>query len=472
MLFPSEIFIFAFLPIVIVVYYALLRRNIKLKNIWLLIASLIFYAWGEPVYVFLMIGVILFNYLFGLVIEHAKKSQGAVCRVVLIITVLVNVGILGWYKYAHFVFSEINRVFRCDITLADNIVLPIGISFFTFQAMSYVFDVYRGEVTASYNPLDVGLYVAFFPQLIAGPIVRYNTVSNQINNRRESVSLFSQGVVRFLKGLVKKVIIANNMAIVADAVWRLLIGDRLEASVALAWLGAISYTLQIYYDFSGYSDMAIGLGKMFGFEFQENFKHPYTAGSVTDFWRRWHISLSGWLRDYIYIPLGGNRLSILVTVRNMFVVWIITGIWHGANWTFLVWGMMYFVVLVIEKMSDSAHGSRPWWGHLYTLFIVNIGWVIFRADSLSDAFIFVKGMFGGGSGLFIDSSCLAYIRQNALYYALAVVGCVPVLDYMESKYRDSVTWNIVYTVALGASAFVAVSFIINNAYSPFIYFNF
>lgn len=471
MLFPSEIFILAFLPVVVVLYYTLLRKSVKLKNIWLLIASLIFYAWGEPVYVFLMIGVILVDYLAGYLVALSENNE-TIRKCILVVTVIVNVCILGWFKYAHFIFSEINRVTGSNITIAENVMLPIGISFFTFQAMSYVFDVYQGKVMATRDPLKVGLYVSFFPQLIAGPIVRYNSIEDQISNRSESLALFSDGVVRFLKGLVKKVIVANNMAIVADAVWGLIIGDRLEASVALAWLGAISYTLQIYFDFSGYSDMAIGLGKMFGFEFNENFDHPYIAGSVTDFWRKWHISLTGWFRDYVYIPLGGSRVGKRRLVFNLFVVWLLTGIWHGANWTFLVWGMLHFLVSVVERLLRVKSGRRPWWGHVYTLLVVCIGWVIFRSDSLTDAMIYIKGMLGAGSGAICDRSVVAFLKQNALYYSLAIVGCFPTLNILEERFGEKIIWNVAYAVSLGVAVLVAISFIINNAYSPFIYFNF
>ena len=472
MLFPSEIFILAFLPLVVVVYYALLRKSSALKNIWLLICSLVFYAWGEPLYVFLMIGVILLDYLAGYLLGYVYKNNGTIRRCILVVTIVVNVCILGWFKYAHFVFSEINRLFGSNIQIARDVVLPIGISFFTFQAMSYVFDIYQGRVHATRNPLKVGLYVSFFPQLIAGPIVRYSTIEEQIDKRTESLTVFSDGVVRFLKGLLKKVLIANNMAIVADAVWGLIVGDRLEASVALAWLGAISYMIQIYFDFSGYSDMAIGLGKRFGFEFMENFNHPYMAGSLTGFWKRWHISLTGWFRDYVYIPLGGSRVGRCRLVFNVFVVWLLTGIWHGANWTFLVWGMLHFAIMITEKMLIVRDEKRPWWGHLYTLIVVCIGWVIFRSDSLTDAFVYIKGMVGIGSGALCDKSVLAFIRQNAIYYILAIIGCFPTLTYLEERYKESKVWNVIFTGILCVSVIIAMSFIINNAYSPFIYFNF
>ncbi|MBQ0028611.1 MAG: MBOAT family protein [Lachnospiraceae bacterium] len=474
MLFPSEEFLFAFLPIVLIVYFGLLRRSVMLKNIWLFIASLAFYAYGEPKYVFLMVIVIAINYLMGLLMQKTTVVTGR--KIILLMTIVVNVGILGWFKYASFIIGEMNRIAKTAVSLPMEIVLPIGISFFTFQAMSYVFDIYKGDVVAEKNPLYVGLYVSLFPQLIAGPIVRYTTVADQIQHRKENMDLFSEGVIRFLKGLVKKVIIANNMAVVADAVWGLIIGDRLEASVALAWIGAISYTLQILFDFSGYSDMAIGLGRMFGFKFEENFNYPYIADCVTDFWRRWHISLSSWFRDYVYIPLGGSKRGIARTVLNLFVVWLLTGIWHGANWTFVVWGLMYFIVLVIEKLLGIRPGKNKFIGHIYTLFVVTLGWVLFRSESLKDAGIYIRGMFGIGSPSVIDSAAIAYLKQNIIYYLLAIVGCVPiprfVTQHIPKKGIMCILYNGMYMLVLGVAVIVAISFIINKAYNPFIYFNF
>lgn len=480
MLFPSEEFLFAFLPVVLVVYYALLRRNVLLKNIWLLLASLMFYAWGEPVYVCLMVAVVAADYLLGLLIDRVAADKTVARRCLLVVTIVANLGVLGWFKYANFIVNEVARVSGGNADGWKDVVLPIGISFFTFQAMSYVFDVYKGEVKAEKNPVYVGLYVSFFPQLIAGPIVRYQTVAKQMRERKESLELFSEGVVRFLKGLIKKVIIANNMAIVADAAWELLIGDRLEASVAMAWLGAISYTLQIFFDFSGYSDMAIGLGRMFGFKFLENFDHPYISGSVTEFWRRWHMSLSSWFKDYVYIPLGGSRKGQGRTIFNLFVVWLLTGIWHGANWTFILWGLLYFIVLTIEKLAKVKPGQSRWWGHIYTMIVVCLAWVVFRSDSVSDAWIYIKATFGAGSGAIIDGAVAAYIKQNAIYYVMALVGCLPVLGRLESYFDDknlenktiSLMWNLLFLGGMGILTLVAVSFIINNAYSPFIYFNF
>ena len=477
MLFPSVEFIFAFLPIVMAVYFLLLRRNALLKNIWLFAASLFFYAFGEGSFILLMLGEILLDYLLALFLNRSQKRWAR--RTLLSIAIISNIGILGIFKYASFVCVDILHLPPDAVGIAADIHLPLGISFFTFQALSYVLDVYMGKVAATGSFLNVGLYVSFFPQLVAGPIVRFTDIADAINNRKESIDGFSSGVVRFLIGLSKKVLIANNMALVADATWKLIIGDRLEASVAMAWLGAISYTLQIYFDFSGYSDMAIGLGKIFGFDFPENFKHPYIATSLTEFWRRWHISLSSWFRDYVYIPLGGSRRGEARTYINLMIVWLLTGIWHGANYTFVVWGLLYGILLMIEKALCAHKALRKQsliqriFGHLYTMIVVTLAWVIFRSDSINDALIYILGMFGRGSGKLVDRVFVAYLKQNICFYIPAIIGCMPILESLEIKFGEK---NPIYNVAFGATVLagfvISVSYIINNGYNPFIYFNF
>ena len=477
MLFPSVEFIFAFLPIVLTVYFILLRRNVLLKNIWLFAASLFFYAFGEGSFILLMLGEILLDYLLALFLNRSQKRWAR--RTLLSIAIISNIGILGIFKYASFVCVDILHLPPDAVGIAADIHLPLGISFFTFQALSYVLDVYMGKVDATDSFLNVGLYVSFFPQLVAGPIVRFTDIADAINNRKESIDGFSSGVVRFLIGLSKKVLIANNMALVADAAWKLIIGDRLEASVAMAWLGAISYTLQIYFDFSGYSDMAIGLGKIFGFDFPENFKHPYIATSLTEFWRRWHISLSSWFRDYVYIPLGGSRRGEARTYINLMIVWLLTGIWHGANYTFVVWGLLYGILLMIEKVLCAHKALRKQsliqriFGHLYTMIVVTLAWVIFRSDSINDAVIYILGMFGRGSGKLVDRVFVAYLKQNICFYIPAIIGCMPILESLELKFGEK---NPIYNVAFGATVLagfvISVSYIINNGYNPFIYFNF
>ena len=477
MLFPSVEFIFAFLPIVLTVYFILPRRNVLLKNIWLFAASLFFYAFGEGSFILLMLGEILLDYLLALFLNRSQKRWAR--RTLLSIAIISNIGILGIFKYASFVCADILHLPPDAVGIAADIHLPLGISFFTFQALSYVLDVYMGKVAATGSFLNVGLYVSFFPQLVAGPIVRYTDIADAINNRKESIDGFSSGVVRFLIGLSKKVLIANNMALVADAAWKLIIGDRLEASVAMAWLGAISYTLQIYFDFSGYSDMAIGLGKIFGFDFPENFKHPYIATSLTEFWRRWHISLSSWFRDYVYIPLGGSRRGEARTYINLMIVWLLTGIWHGANYTFVVWGLLYGILLMIEKVICAHKAIRKQSliqriaGRIYTMIVVTLAWVIFRSDSINDAVIYILGMFGRGSGKLVDRVFIAYLKQNICFYIPAIIGCMPILESLEIKFGEK---NPIYNVAFGATVLagfvISVSYIINNGYNPFIYFNF
>ena len=352
MLFSSSTFLFAFLPIVIFIYYVFLRNHRNLQNIFLLIASLIFYAWGEVAFVFVMMLSIIANYFFGLFVSRAKNTNKK--KLPLVLSIVFNLSILFVFKYLVFTLTNINALFGANLAI-PNIALPIGISFFTFQAMSYVIDVYRGE-EAQKSILNVGLYISFFPQLIAGPIVRYKTVAYQILHRKESFDDFSSGVCRFIIGMGKKVLLANSLAVVADAAFD---GDIANTSASFAWLGAIAYTMQIFFDFSGYSDMAIGLGKMFGFKFLENFDYPYISGSITEFWRRWHISLGSWFRDYVYFPLGGSRVkSKGRLIFNLFVVWLLTGIWHGANWTFIIWGLMYFVLLVIEKLTGMHKSAK------------------------------------------------------------------------------------------------------------------
>lgn len=469
MLFPSEVFLFVFLPVVIAVYYVFLRKTKMLKNVFLLIASLFFYAWGEPVYVYLMIGSIAFNWLMGILIDRFRETRWAAV-LLLILLVAVNIGVLGWYKYSEFTVLQINRFLHTDIPVPV-VALPIGISFFTFQAMSYVIDVYRKRGKVQKNPLNVGLYISLFPQLIAGPIVRYETIAEQIEHRVENFQDFSAGITRFCVGLAKKVLIANNMALIADNAFGLIINNEFQGSVGMAWLGAVAYTFQIFFDFSGYSDMAIGLGKMFGFAFEENFRYPYISKNVSEFWRRWHISMQTWFRDYVYFPLGGSRVSLPRNIFNLFVVWLLTGIWHGANWTFMVWGLMYFVILTFEKLTGLAK-KEYWWGHIYTMVLVIIGWVIFRSTGTGTAVLYIKAMFGIGAKGLLDKAVWAYIAQNWIYFIFALIGSVPFVPWIDHKLKESRLWQTVYAVGIVICLVVSVSFISNNAYNPFIYFNF
>lgn len=395
MLFSSEIFLFVFLPCTLFVYYVLLHKSRQLQNIFLALISLFFYAWGEPYFVLIMLGSILCNWWFAIMVDR-HRDDATYVRLIITGMLVVNLGIMFVFKYLMFTLENVNILLGSGISV-PTIALPIGLSFFTFQAISYVIDVYRQNGEVQKNPMNVALYISFFPQLIAGPIVRYQTVAEQIKNRKETVADFSEGCTRFILGLSKKVLLSNNFALIADAAF-----TEGELTLHFAWVGAIAYTLQIYYDFSGYSDMAIGLGKMFGFHFLENFDYPYVSKSISEFWRRWHISLGSWFRDYVYFPLGGSRVkSKTRLVFNLFVVWFLTGIWHGANWTFIVWGLMYFILIALEKLTrfEKKLGVL---GHVYSMFFVVIGWVIFRAENIGQAVQYIATMLdfsGGGTNL-------------------------------------------------------------------------
>lgn len=464
MLFSSTTFLFFFLPIVLIIYYNPFVQNRMFQNVFLLLASVIFYAWGEPVYVILMLLSVSVNYLLGIFVENFRDTPYR--KMPIVIATIFNIGILFLFKYLGF-FCQNLMLISGKSWEVHTIVLPLGISFYTFQAMSYVLDVYwkRGEVQR--NPLNVGLYITFFPQLIAGPIVRYETIAWELENRREDVEGFAQGMMRFAWGLAKKVLIANNAAILADACF----ANVASLSAGAAWIGAVSYMIQIYFDFSGYSDMAIGLGRMFGFHFLENFNYPYMAVSIRDFWRRWHISLSGWFRDYIYIPLGGSRVNKRRMIFNLFLVWALTGIWHGASWNFVLWGMFYFVLILVERLTGFPEKLGKF-GHLYALFFVLIGWVLFRAENVEQAVLYLGAMAGGnGLGIWRDNF-ESLPLGNLIFVAIGVLGSTPLLSKLEMKNRDKIWWNIVYGVMTVAIFVLAVSAVVNTSYNPFIYFNF
>lgn len=468
MLFSTTTFLFLFLPVVLLLYYnPITKRSRKLGNIILMLSSLFFYAWGEPILVFVMIFSIFANWLFGYMVNKFSDTNKSRAKFFLISAVIFDIGILFIFKYLTFTLKNINLIFNTDINTL-NITLPIGISFFTFQAMSYVIDVYRKHGEAQKNIINVALYISFFPQLIAGPIVRYETVAHQIQNREENVKDFCDGVCRFIIGLSKKIIIANNLALVADNAF-----GQDNLSVAMAWLGAIAYTLQIFFDFSGYSDMAIGLGKMFGFHFLENFNYPYISKSITEFWRRWHISLGTWFRDYVYFPLGGSRVKTKSRlIFNLFVVWILTGIWHGANWTFLAWGFLYFVLLSIEKLTGFTK-KIGFAGHIYAMLFVILGWVFFRADSIGDAGSYISAMFGLSGAKLYDSNFLMYISYYKVYLIAGILCSFPILSFIKNKIHFSKKASAVITVITLIALFVfSLSFMIKGAYNPFIYFNF
>ena len=475
MIFSSLLFIFCFLPLVTAVYYILKPFPIIVRNVWLLLASLFFYAWGEPKFVFVMMLFILLNYGFGYGLDVADRASVRKC--LLAVAVVCNLSLLFIYKYLDFTIETINRVFPDSLTVRG-MRLPIGISFFTFQSVSYVVDVYRKKSSAQKNPLNVGLYIAFFPQLIAGPIVRYESIAEQIKMRKESLDLYGEGVYRFLQGLLKKILLANVCGQLADPIFAEVANGN-PLSFCMAWLGAIAYLFQIYYDFSGYSDMAIGLGKMFGFTFEENFNYPYYASSVTDLWRRWHISLGRWFRDYVYIPLGGSRGSKARTTFNLFVVWSLTGVWHGANWTYLFWGLCFFVLLTFEKVTKIPEKleGRPVGGFFYRILTVlsfQIGMIFFRSPSLSKAFVYLRYMCKAGGNAWSEPAAVQYLHENWIYLVIAALLSVPLIPWIKTKLHleDRTGFQVARAVTYILLFLYAMSFLVINFYNPFIYFNF
>ncbi|TXC90952.1 MBOAT family protein [Metabacillus litoralis] len=472
MVFSNLVFLFLFLPIVLTVYFISPHR---LRNSILLIASLFFYAWGEPKYVALMLFSVFMNYLLGLLVEVATSKRRK--KLILSLAVIGNLVMLGFFKYMNFLVANLNALFNLSIEM-EPIPLPIGISFFTFQAMSYVIDVYRRDAPAQRNLLDLSLYIALFPQLIAGPIVRYNTVADQIKKRITSFSKFSEGVSRFILGLAKKVLIANPLGGVADEIFSM---PAESLSTGTAWIGIIAYTLQIYFDFSGYSDMAIGLGKMFGFDFEENFNYPYISRSISEFWRRWHISLGTWFKDYLYIPLGGNRVSTFKIYRNLLIVWTITGFWHGASWTFMAWGFYYGIIISLEKLGLEKLIKSLWrpFQHLYVILIFIIGWVFFRADNFSYSFDYLRIMFGAGEVL-ISQETLLYMADYWIVLLLGVLFSMPIYPFISKAIQKFTMRNkglqfvkdILSTFMYLVLMIVIAMYLVNSTYNPFIYFRF
>lgn len=481
MVFSSIIFLFSFLPLILILYYGvgkIFEKKIKsrtfilsYKNYVLLLGSLFFYAYGEPVYIFLILASILLNWFFGLQIsnlQNQNKTTGSLFsldKIFVFLSVLSNFGVLFFYKYMNFFLDCVNRLLHTEFSV-QTLSFPIGISFFTFQAVSYVIDIYRKKAKAQKNPLKVGLYISFFPQLIAGPIVRYETIANQIDGRIETFDGFSKGTERFMIGVIKKILLADSMALFADRIFDNF-SVNTSLSAGMAWLGAICYTFQIYFDFSGYSDMAIGLGQMFGFRFEENFNYPYIARSVTDFWHRWHISLSMWFRDYVYIPLGGNRVPKARMYFNLLIVWLLTGIWHGAGLTFILWGLMYFVVQAIEKLIGLGKKWKlpPIIGNLYTMLIVIVGWVLFRSPSIKSAIVYLKNMFVLSVDSLADSEALFYIKDNWLLFLSAFLFATPFIRVIQKN-------KLLYYVLLSLAFGLALLYLLKGSYSPFIYFSF
>lgn len=465
MVFSSLPFLFLFLTVVLLVSHIL---PFRFRNFFLLLANLVFYAYGEPVYVLIMIGSILVNFFAGLLMD--KQSTQGRRRAVLVVGIVLNLAALGVFKYAGLFVSTLREIPGLSSLPEVDIALPIGISFYTFQAVSYLIDVYWDDCAASHNLINFASYISLFPQLIAGPIVRYKDVNEQLVSRRETPTLFNSGVRLFVVGLAKKVLLANQFGMLWDA----MSADPVAAGALGAWAGACAYTLQIYFDFAGYSDMARGLGRMLGFEFCINFNYPYISKSVTEFWRRWHISLSTWFRDYVYFPLGGSRVNSKAKhIRNLFVVWLLTGVWHGANWTFLAWGLFYFVLLVLEKYGCLGRGWPVWAKWLFTFLMVNFAWVLFRADSLAAAGQYLQAMFGLGAGGWDDLTAL-YLRENWTVLAASVLFAGPLAPRLRdwAAKKDSPLLDAGYAVLAAAVFLVSAAFLIKGTYNPFIYFNF
>lgn len=473
MLFSSLMFLFLFLPASIAAYYLLGK---KYRNIVLLMFSLFFYGYGEPRYLGIMLASISVNYVLGYLVDY-YRGEIKKARLVVGTAVVANLLIIGYYKYADFFVENLNSVFNSSIPLM-NVAMPIGISFFTFQGLSYIIDLYRGHGKVQKNPLNVALYISLFPQLIAGPIVRYETVSDQIEGRKETIDKFTEGIRRFIIGLSKKVLIANSMGLIADEIFSIEVSSL---SVLLAWIGSIAYAGQVYFDFSGYSDMAIGLGKMFGFDFLENFNYPYVSKSITEFWRRWHISLSTWFRDYVYIPLGGNRVSKLKHLRNIFVVWFLTGLWHGAAWNFIAWGLYFGIILVIEKFF-IGNGIKRLWGplqHLYALVLIMVGWVLFRSNTLAYALEYIRVMFALSGQELVNSQAIYYLSEYRLEFIIAIVASAPSYRLLKEKLEavrlgraERALRSFLRPAVLGVLFLTCIMYLVNSTFNPFIYFRF
>ncbi len=468
MLFSSIPFLYYFLPVVLILYFIVPQ---KLKNLVLLLSSLFFYGWGEPRYVIIMSIAIIAGYVFGRLIE-AFRGKG-LSKVFLILSVVSAVAILGYFKYADFFISNFNTVTGMSIPLLK-ISLPIGISFYLFQLLSYTVDVYRGDVPAQKNIISFGAYIALFPQLIAGPIVRYSDIAEQLTYRTHSFEKCAYGIRRFIIGLSKKILLANALGELCD-----IFRASDDKSVLFYWLYAVSFTMHIYFDFSGYSDMAIGLGKIFGFDFIENFNYPYISKSVTEFWRRWHMSLGSWFRDYVYIPLGGNRVSKGRWLFNILVVWMLTGFWHGASWNFILWGLLYAVFLVIEKlMIGKALEKSKVWRHAYVMLIVILGFVLFNATDLREAGQYIGAMFGLGGVPFVSAEFVYYLRSFGFILLLAMVGSTPLPKLLAEKVaaskKPACKWvlAIAEPVLLVIALLLTTAYLVDGSFNPFLYFRF
>lgn len=463
MVFSSLTFLFVFLPVLMAIYFAVPSKYIKARNIVLLVFNLIFYAYGEPKNCLVMIVSIFMNYLFGVLVDKHRENEKQ-AKFWVFVAVLFNIGILIYFKYLEFIVENISSLFNAEITV-QTILKPIGISFFTFQGLSYVIDVYRGITNCQKSLFNVALYISLFPQLVAGPIVRYETIADEIDNRESNASDMAEGIRRFMVGFAKKLILANAIGQVADAFFNSPISSL---SVVGAWIGPIAYAFQIYFDFSAYSDMAIGLGKIFGFHFCENFNYPYISQSITEFWRRWHISLSTWFRDYVYIPLGGNRCSKLRHLFNIFVVWLLTGIWHGAKWKFIFWGIYFGVILILEKTFILKYLEKAWRPirHIYALILIVIGWAIFRAHDMEYFFGMLKTMFFVNGNPIINDKTIYNLLEFKYAIIICAIASIPLKNYILVK-NEKIKYVLSFVVFI-----VAIVCMLSNSFNPFIYFRF
>ena len=465
MLFSSINFLYYFLPCVLIIYFLV---PTKYKNSILLISSLLFYFYGEPIYILVMLGAILSSYIHGILINKYPKHK----KIFLISSIIISLGALGLFKYSNFAITNINQLLGTNIKLL-NLALPIGISFYTFQILSYVIDVYKGKVPVQKNIIKLATYVSLFPQLIAGPIVRYIDVEKELTNREHTFENFSTGITRFCIGLAKKVLIANQLGELCQ-----IFLQTDEKSILFYWIYGISFSLQIYFDFSAYSDMAIGLGKIFGFHFLENFNYPYISKSITEFWRRWHISLGTWFKDYVYIPLGGNRVGKLKLIRNILVVWMLTGFWHGAEWTFIFWGLLFGILLMIEKLFllNKLEKAPKIVGHIYVLFIIMISFIIFNAGSIGEAINQIAGLFGANGETFINHYTVYYLKNYLVIFVIAIIGATPfvknAINHLKENGKIRKIVNILEPITVVVLLLVVTAYLVDSSYNPFLYFRF
>lgn len=468
MVFSSVLFLFFYLPIVLGIYFIV---PLKWRNLFLLVANLIFYGWGEPIYISIMFLSILIDYVNGYYVQKYLDVDRNKAKRFVILSVILNLSVLGFFKYFDFFANNINHLVGSVLIQPLGLPLPIGISFYTFQTMSYTIDIYRGQAKAQRNIIDFGTYVTLFPQLIAGPIVRYNDVAEQLNHREHTVDQFSYGIQRFSVGLGKKVLLANSIGMLWETMLALGV-DRL--SVVGAWMGIIAYAFQIYFDFSGYSDMAIGLGKMFGFTFLENFNYPYISKSITEFWRRWHISLSTWFKEYVYIPLGGNRKGMKRQILNLMIVWSLTGFWHGSSWNFIWWGVYFGCLLILEKLFLLKWLKKmpTFIQHFYTLFLVLISWVLFAMTDMNVVVEYLQVMLGFSSNAFIDSTTLYYLANYAILFVILVIAATPLGSKLYHRYIENSKYQFICLIGCELLLLLSTMYIVDASYNPFLYFRF